>query len=64
MKHANEVFFQSVISITNDGKYFIWQDYMLPIKIQNNKYICDTRQKRKLFKTHTTAEWYNEYCVF
>ena len=64
MKNANEVYFQSVMAMTKDGGHFIWQDYMLPIKIQNNKYICDTRQKRKLFKLHTTEKWYNEYCVF
>ena len=59
-KKANSEHFIQMAKIT---KMYYWLDQMEAFTIIKNKYLCDTEEKQKLMRTHTTPAFYRDYVI-
>jgi hypothetical protein len=59
-KKANSEHFIQMAKLT---KMYYWLNQSEMFKIINNKFLCDTKEKQRLIRTHTTPAFYRDYVI-
>jgi len=54
---ANNVYFKSVLN--QKVKIYVWKDAGLVYEIKDDKFVCDTPEKKSKLRNITTTKFYN-----